>query len=70
MSENNKLPTLLTVNGFVEKHDFIKIGGLRHLIHCKEKNGLHEAGAILKIGKKVLIDEEKFFNWIQKQNER
>lgn len=28
-------------------------------------NGLLEAGAILRLGRKVLINEERFFNWIE-----
>jgi len=31
-------------------------------------NGLVEAGAILRIGRKVLIDEGRFFDWVQQQN--
>src|SRR5258708_2138805 len=31
-------------------------------------NGLTEAGAILRIGRKVLIDEDRFFDWVRQQN--
>jgi hypothetical protein len=31
-------------------------------------NGLLEAGAILRIGRKVLIDEERFFDWVRNQS--
>lgn len=27
-------------------------------------NGLLEAGAIIRVGRKVLIDEARFFDWI------
>ena len=30
-------------------------------------NGLLEAGAIIRIGRKVLIDETRFYAWVQKQ---
>jgi len=33
-------------------------------------NGLAEAGAILRVGRKVLIDEEAFFRWIASQQQR
>ena len=39
-------------------------GGLRHLIFHADSNGLQESGALVRVGRKVLIDEEKFFNWI------
>ena len=40
-------------------------GGIRHFIFHSEKNGLAASGAILKMGRKVLIDEEKFFDWMR-----
>lgn len=31
-------------------------------------NGLIESGAIVRVGRKVLIDEERFFDWVKAQN--
>ena len=31
-------------------------------------NGLLEAGAIIRIGRKVLINESKFYAWVEAQN--
>ena len=33
-------------------------------------NGLADAGAILRIGRKVLIDEDRFLEWVDKQQQR
>jgi len=33
-------------------------------------NGLAEAGAIVRVGRRVLIDEQKFFEWIAAQQRR
>lgn len=33
----------------------------------KPGNGLIEAGAIIRIGRRVLIDEAKFFEWVRQQ---
>lgn len=33
-------------------------------------NGLAEAGAIVRIGRRVLIDEAAFFRWIAEQQKR
>lgn len=33
-------------------------------------NGLAEAGAIVRVGRRVLIDEQAFFRWIADQQKR
>lgn len=58
----------LTVTQFVEKHPAFTNGGLRALIFNEKSNRLAESGAIVRIGRKVLIDEAKFFAWIESQN--
>jgi hypothetical protein len=55
------------VNQFVQKYPAFAVGGIRALIFNETKNGLKESGAILRIGRKILIDEEKFFKWIEAQ---
>jgi hypothetical protein len=57
-------PNLLTVAQFSEKHAAFPIGGLRHLIFYANENGLAKSRAIIRIGRKVLIDEAQFFDWI------
>ncbi|MCX7104815.1 MAG: hypothetical protein NTU70_06005 [Methylococcales bacterium] len=57
----------LTVQQFVNKHTAFNTGGLRSLIFNETTNGLKESGAIVRIGRKVLIDENKFFAWVQSQ---
>ena len=58
----------LTVNMFVEKHPAFTLGGLRHQIFNEATNGLAKSGAIVRIGRKVLINQQKFFAWIESQN--
>ena len=58
----------LTVKQFIEKHVAFTNGGMRALIFNAETNGLTKAGAIVRIGRKVLISEEMFFSWIDVQN--
>ena len=62
------MPTLSTVNQFTEKNPAFTHGGLRSLIFNEATNGLAKSGAIVRIGRKVLIDESKFFAWIEAQN--
>jgi len=55
----------LTVNQLIEKHPAFTTGGVRALIFAEHTNGLAKSGAIVRLGRKVLIDEAKFFAWIQ-----
>ncbi len=61
-------PTLSTVKQFSNKHPAFPIGGLRHRIFHEETNGLKNSGAIIRNGRRVLINEEKFFSWLESQN--
>ena len=61
-------PNLETVRTLAQKYpDVITEGGLRWQIFNEEKNGLKEAGAIVRIGRKVLIDTDRYFTWIYSQ---
>ena len=69
--------TLLTVRQFSDKHSAFSQGALRNLIFLAENrktsrgtiqgNGLNIA--LVRIGRKLLIDEAKFFQWIDGQQE-
>ena len=63
------MPNLSTVKQFPTKHPAFTTGGLRSLIFNEHTNGLAKSGAIVRIGRKVLIDEAKFFAWIEAQNQ-
>lgn len=58
----------LTVQQLVKKHQAFTTGGVRSLIFNEATNGLKASGAIVRIGRKVLIDETKFFAWVESQN--
>ena len=58
----------LTINQFTAKHPAFTLGGLRSLIFNEHQNGLAKSGAIVRIGRKVLIDQNLFFAWVQSQN--
>ena len=58
-------PIFLTVKQFSEKHPAFPIGGLRHRIFHEQTNGLKKSGAIIRNGRRVLINEEKFFVWLE-----
>jgi hypothetical protein len=60
--------TYLTVQQFTNKHTAFNTGGMRSLIFNEHQNGLAKAGAIVRIGRKILIDEAKFFAWVELQS--
>lgn len=61
--------TYSTVTQLCESHKAFKPGGIRALIFNEQKNGLAKSGAIVRIGKKVLINEKRFFEWIEAQDQ-
>ena len=72
-------PTLLTVRLFSDKHTSFPQGGLRTLIFCSKPretscgtipgNGMVEAGVLVRLGRKLLINEERFFKWLDDQQD-
>ncbi|MEI6709279.1 MAG: hypothetical protein WCK96_19340 [Methylococcales bacterium] len=62
------MPTLSTVKQFTEKQPAFTQGGLRSLIFNEHKNGLAKSGAIVRVGRKVLICDSKFLEWVHSQN--
>jgi hypothetical protein len=46
-------------------HPYPNISGLRYLVFNAEKNGF--ASCIKRIGKRILIDEDAFFAWVDNQ---
>lgn len=63
------MPTLSTVKQFTENQPAFTTGGLRAWIFNEHTNGLSKSGAIVRIGRKVLIDNQKFFAWVESQNQ-
>jgi len=67
----NHIPNLATVRTLAQQYpDVITEGGLRWEIFNKDKNGLGESGAILKRGRKILIDTNRYFDWLYSQNQK
>lgn len=65
MSIKNPIPLLSTVKQFCSKYPAFTEGGLRDRIFYADSNGLKKFGAILRNGRRILIDEEKFFQWLR-----
>ncbi len=58
-----------TVKQFSQDNPAFSESGLRWQIFNENTNGLKESGAIIRMGRKVLIDEDKFHEWLVIQNQ-
>lgn len=56
----------LTVRQMAEKHPAFSEASLRYHIFHEKQNGLAEA--IRRVGRKILINENLFFEWVESQN--
>jgi len=56
-------PEYKTVVQFAEKHDAFSVGGLRSAIFWKRAE-LEQAGAIAQMGRRVLINEPVFLQFV------
>lgn len=56
---------LIPVPDWNNHHPWPPIGGLRHLIFNAHTNGFNKV--IRRIGRRVLIDEAAFFEWVDEQ---
>ncbi|NCP62018.1 MAG: hypothetical protein GW748_01725 [Alphaproteobacteria bacterium] len=62
------MPHYLTVKQMAVKNPAFTESSLRYHIFNEHKNGINKA--ICRIGKKILINEELFFEWLEDQNRR
>ena len=60
------MSNLHTIRQFSERNPAFPEGGLRALRFNSDKNGF--APAFVKVGRKVLIDEARFFEIVERQN--
>ena len=71
MDSNNQIESPRTryipVPNWEKHHEWPRIGGLRNLIFNRQTNGFDKFGVVKKIGKRVLIDEAAFFEWVANQ---
>jgi hypothetical protein len=56
---------ILTISQFAERCPAFKEPALRWLIFNRRQNGLEKSGAIVRNGRRVLLDVQKFFVWLE-----
>lgn len=58
-------PKLFSVSKFAERHSgWTTQAALRALIFAARSNGLEDAGAIVRLNRRVLLDEARFMGWL------
>lgn len=58
---------LIPVTEWNDHYSWPPIGGIRHLIFNAKANGFNKV--IRKIGRRMLIDEQAFFAWVDEHQE-
>ena len=57
---------LIPASEWPQHHPWPPIGGLRHLIFNESTNGF--SNVIKRVGRRVLVDEKKFFEYVEEMN--
>ena len=56
---------LIPITRWNNFHAWPPVGGLRHLVFHEKTNGFDSC--LVRVGRRVLIDEIKFFEWVDSQ---
>lgn len=60
---------LRTVPQMAARNEGFTVGGLRHILFYRGRE-LEEAGVVVRFGRRILIDEAKFIEWLRAGNGR
>ena len=60
---SDTIPTLRTVKQFAEQYDEFSYSQIRYLIFNSKINGMENSGALVRMGKRVYINVERFYAW-------
>ncbi len=59
---------LITIDAWPDFHPWPTANGLRFYVKHRHTNGLDKHGAVLRVGRRILIDSDRFHKWIDAQN--
>ena len=66
-SQARERDRLIPLTEWPQHHSWPPVGGLRHLVFNASSNGFDKV--IKRAGRRVLIDEGAFFDWVDNQSE-
>jgi hypothetical protein len=61
--QNRKHSRLIPLAKWPNYHEWPPVGGLRYLVFHEKTNGFDHC--VVRIGRRVLIDEDSFFEWAE-----
>lgn len=64
------MPNLYSVKQFAQENPAFSESSLRWMLFNSGTNGLLKSGAIIRNGRRILIDSDKFFAWLQANQPR
>lgn len=62
------MPQLVTVAQFARLNPGLTEASLRWRLQHARENGLENSGAIIRHGRRILIDGDKFISWLRAQH--
>ncbi len=68
MTEQANSPRLIPVTQWAAHHSYPPLGQLRALVFNAEKTGFNRC--VRRIGRRVLIDQAAYFEWVEAQNQK
>jgi hypothetical protein len=68
MDNETLISRLIPATDWPKYHSWPPIGGIRHLIFHAKTNGFDRV--IKRVGRRVLIDEKKFFDFVEEKNKK
>ena len=68
MANEQKSYNFKTPRQFVEDFPAFSMGSIRNLIFFENENGLKAAGVVKRIKKKIILDVDAFWRWVDMQN--
>jgi hypothetical protein len=68
MSQENQTRRLIPLTSWNSIHSYPPLGQLRNLVFNAEKTGF--GNCIRRVGKRILIDEQKYFEWVDQQSNK
>lgn len=61
------MPKICTIAQLAQNQPAFTQASIRWHVFQAGENGLERSGAIIRLGRRVLIDEEKFVDWVRGQ---
>lgn len=65
---NSQTTRFIPLTKWPEFHSWPPIGGLRHLVFNSKMNGFSKC--LVRVGRRILIDEKAFFEWARKKGQK